>query len=125
MSGRKRLSCKRCQTRKIRCNRFQPCSNCAQVDALCEYRDVDVRRRPVSQTYLAALESRLAWYESSLRTLKRSSSSDRDALLREISFDDHLGEPTAASRARPAPDAADNEMSPGHAVALRPGPSGE
>ncbi|CAI7589528.1 unnamed protein product [Penicillium glandicola] len=84
----KKLSCKRCQARKIKCNRISPCSNCAQSNHECEYRQNDTRRRPVSHEYLKSLETRLAWYGSFVKELKSASAEERDVMLREISINE-------------------------------------
>ena len=40
---------------------------------------------------MTALESRVAWYESLLKKLKSAGAEQRDALIRDIALDDHLG----------------------------------
>lgn len=43
---------------------MHPCLHCKGSDSICEFRADDQRRRPVSREYVAALEERLAAYES-------------------------------------------------------------
>ncbi|KAK4871119.1 hypothetical protein LT330_000356 [Penicillium expansum] len=84
----KKISCKRCQARKIKCSRILPCSNCVQSNHECEYRQNDARRRPVSHEYLKSLETRLVWYESFVRELKTASNEERDVMLHELSINE-------------------------------------
>ncbi|PYH95055.1 hypothetical protein BO71DRAFT_440556 [Aspergillus ellipticus CBS 707.79] len=84
----RKLSCKRRQSRKIKCSRTQPCSNCVQLNHECEYRRNDARRRPVSHEYLSSLEMRIKWFKTFLRKLKAASGEERDMMLREFSVDE-------------------------------------
>lgn len=86
---RSKLSCTRCQFRKLRCSRTEPCSNCASAKQECEYRET-AKRRPVSRLYVNGLENRVAWLENLLNRLKAADSSGRDALLAELDLGDHL-----------------------------------
>lgn len=62
----KRISCKRCQTRKIKCSRTLPCRKCAAAGVKCEYREHDSKRAPITREYVTALECRIACLEESL-----------------------------------------------------------
>ncbi|KIW17243.1 hypothetical protein PV08_04434 [Exophiala spinifera] len=95
-SGEKRISCKRCQTRKIRCSRTTPCRSCATAGVKCEFRSDDWKRVPVSQEYVTALEARVATLESFLSSIKSSTGEQRDEIIRGIDVDDHL--PTGVDR---------------------------
>ncbi|KAJ9150331.1 Fungal specific transcription factor domain-containing protein [Pleurostoma richardsiae] len=86
----KRISCKRCQQRKIRCSRTSPCVNCSMAKVKCEFRDNDHKRAPVSREYVDALERRISSLESLLLRLKGASSEERQALLDAVAFQDHL-----------------------------------
>ncbi|KAL6242762.1 hypothetical protein RBB50_010408 [Rhinocladiella similis] len=95
-SGEKRISCKRCQTRKIRCSRTTPCRSCAIAGVKCEFRSDDWKRVPVSQEYVTALEGRVATLESFLSNIKSSTGNQRDEIISSIDIDDHL--PTRVDR---------------------------
>lgn len=56
----------------------------------CEYREIDSKRRPVSHDYLAALEDRVAWFESFICKLKTVSDDERNGMLENINFRDHF-----------------------------------
>ncbi|KAF6792629.1 transcription factor [Colletotrichum sojae] len=87
----RKISCKRCQYRKLRCSRTEPCRNCESAQQACEYREVDRKRRPATHEYVASLENRVARLESFIATLQGSSAAERDAMLRTVTFGDHLG----------------------------------
>ncbi|KAH7109091.1 fungal-specific transcription factor domain-containing protein [Dendryphion nanum] len=126
MESTRRLACKRCQTRKIKCNRVQPCAHCVQANHVCEFRTNDGRRRPVSHKYLSALETRLAWFESLTQELKKASNDERDELLAGVSLDDHLesrGETEDALIDNNSPAASETSIN-SHTVSLRSGPQG-
>ncbi|RDW84286.1 hypothetical protein BP6252_01876 [Coleophoma cylindrospora] len=86
----RKISCKRCQKRKIRCSRTYPCINCTDAGAACEFREDDSKRYPVSREYTSALERRVASLESVLKKLKHASSAEREVILDALSFDTHL-----------------------------------
>ncbi|ETS83950.1 hypothetical protein PFICI_05826 [Pestalotiopsis fici W106-1] len=92
---RAKLSCARCQFRKLKCTRTEPCSNCASSNQDCEYREQS-KRRPISRLYVAGLEDRIAWFENLVNRLKAASPSERDAILDTVDLGDHLV-PQAAS----------------------------
>ncbi|VUC32440.1 unnamed protein product [Clonostachys rosea] len=48
------------------------------------------KQRPVSKEYVSLLENRVAWLESTLQRLKRASAAERESILSESSFGDHL-----------------------------------
>ncbi|KAF5598624.1 transcription factor [Fusarium pseudocircinatum] len=59
----KKISCKRCQYRKLKCSRTEPCESCSKVSTACEYREQDKKKRPVSSKYVSELEERIAYLE--------------------------------------------------------------
>ncbi|OTA59696.1 hypothetical protein K449DRAFT_385014 [Hypoxylon sp. EC38] len=93
----RRISCKRCQHRKIRCSRTYPCGSCSAANVKCEFRDNDFKRPPISREYAAALESRVATLEGILKKLKDASNGERDALLEDVVISDHLTLPSFES----------------------------
>ncbi|KAK7940740.1 uncharacterized protein PG986_013127 [Apiospora aurea] len=68
--GRNLRSCQSCRARKIKCDRQQPCSNCARVDADCVYPSgrgrAPKRPRKVTDSYVA---DRLSHLEAVIRKL--------------------------------------------------------
>ncbi|KAF5527928.1 putative transcriptional regulatory protein [Colletotrichum aenigma] len=86
----KRISCKRCQYRKLKCSRTEPCQNCVTAKQTCEYREVDRKRRPATHEYVVSLENRVASLESFIRSLQTAPDKERDEMLRTVSFGDHL-----------------------------------
>ncbi|KAF2019331.1 hypothetical protein BU24DRAFT_418931 [Aaosphaeria arxii CBS 175.79] len=128
MDTTRRLACKRCQARKIKCNRVQPCSNCIQGKHNCEYRASDGRKHPVSHKYLGALEARLAWFESLTQNLKKASNEERDKLLAGVTLDDHLegqnGFDIADSQQQPSSSTGPESIGTPQASSLRSGPQG-
>ncbi|KAH0421668.1 transcription factor [Colletotrichum camelliae] len=83
-----RISCKRCQYRKLKCSRTEPCQNCITSKTACEYREVDRKRVPVSHEYVASLESRLSWFESFVKNLRAASPKQREEMLNSTALDD-------------------------------------
>ncbi|KAK1454993.1 fungal specific transcription factor domain-containing protein [Colletotrichum melonis] len=88
--NQKRISCKRCQQRKIRCSRTFPCTNCSTASAKCEVRESDFKRPPVSREYVAALESRIASLESLLGNLKAADGDERNQILDDLEVQDYV-----------------------------------
>ncbi|KAK1701813.1 hypothetical protein BDP67DRAFT_585826 [Colletotrichum lupini] len=88
--NQKRISCKRCQQRKIRCSRTFPCTNCSTASAKCEFRESDFKRPPVSREYVAALESRIASLESLLGNLKAADGDERNQILDDLEVQDYV-----------------------------------
>ncbi|KAH8896728.1 hypothetical protein GQ53DRAFT_743332 [Thozetella sp. PMI_491] len=78
---RMRISCRQCQLRKLKCTRVRPCGSCVASGSECVFRDDDTRRRPVSRSYVAALEERIASYETMLRNLQTASPDQRENIL--------------------------------------------
>ncbi|KAI1623221.1 fungal-specific transcription factor domain-containing protein [Exophiala viscosa] len=100
-SGEKRISCKRCQTRKIKCSRTTPCRSCAAAGVKCEFRVDDWKRFPISAEYVSALERRATTLELLLSSIKSSSGFERDAIIEGIDLDDHLPLTDASNQAGP------------------------
>ncbi|KAK7417452.1 hypothetical protein QQX98_004572 [Neonectria punicea] len=63
-----------------------PCKSCADASQTCEYPDQDRKRRPVSLEYVTALETRVAWLESLLLSVKTATLGERDSMLHAVSF---------------------------------------
>ncbi|KAL7916839.1 fungal-specific transcription factor domain-containing protein [Trichoderma velutinum] len=118
---RMRISCRRCQVRK--CTRVHPCGNCVGSDSECTFRDDDTRRRPVSRSYVVALEERLASYEAMLRNPQLRSPEWRQAMLSTAVEEN----PSASSSAQAIPTSPVFDYSGSSRLStltLQPGPQG-
>lgn len=82
-------SCFSCNSKKIRCDRKQPCSTCIRAGRTCEFPPAGPRIRRTRQTIIADMSSRLADLEKNL--VKSSESS-------ESSLPPSWGQPVATSR---------------------------
>ncbi|KAH6975116.1 fungal-specific transcription factor domain-containing protein [Ilyonectria sp. MPI-CAGE-AT-0026] len=117
----KRISCKRCQYRKLRCSRTEPCTSCTESSQVCEYRELDRKRRPASAEYVAGLENRIASLESFIKRIQAATPEERDSMLDTAQFGDHFppnsvftdGETSTGRNVSPRPQAT-----------LEPGPEG-
>ena len=94
---------------QIKCTRVYPCCNCTLVRQECIFRGDDSKRRPVGRSYVVALESQVAKYESLLRKAKAASGEERSALLDSIFSNESLSSPQQDS-ANGEPNI-DNEVS--------------
>ena len=70
--------------------------NCSTANAKCEFRESDYKLPPVSREYVAALESRISTLENLLVKIKTTYGDEREALLEDVAFQDHL--PSFASK---------------------------
>ncbi|KZL83113.1 transcription factor, partial [Colletotrichum incanum] len=95
----KKISCKRCQYRKFKCSRTEPCQNCTTANTPCEYRPVDRKRVPVSHEYVASLESRLTWFESLVRKLRAATAEEREEVLNSAALDQNPSSNAKAPKA--------------------------
>tara|TARA_R110002060_G_scaffold10581_1_gene15636 strand:- start:2630 stop:2938 length:309 start_codon:yes stop_codon:yes gene_type:complete len=68
----------------------------------CEFRSDDSKRPPISREYVTTLESRIAHLELFMSKLKSAPGSERDTIIAEISFGDHLS-PIGLSNTSRAP----------------------
>ncbi|KKA31011.1 hypothetical protein TD95_005125, partial [Thielaviopsis punctulata] len=75
-----KTSCERCRRRKIKCDRNQPCAKCAKARADC-VRGSGEKQRPVSKSYVSALEAQLASLELFIHKVASSNSNQRNELL--------------------------------------------
>ncbi|KAJ4407458.1 hypothetical protein N0V82_009921 [Gnomoniopsis sp. IMI 355080] len=105
----RKISCKRCQYRKLKCSRTEPCQACEIAEQPCEYREVDRKRRPATHEYVVSLENRVAWLESFIGKLQAVPSHERNSLLQTVSFGDHL--PARNLVPTPDPSREENEES--------------
>ncbi|KAL7944957.1 fungal-specific transcription factor domain-containing protein [Trichoderma barbatum] len=83
--NRRKLSCKRCQYRKFKCSRTEPCGKCMDADVKCEYRVIDRKRTPASSEYALGLEARVKSLESFITSLQNASHEEREQMLRCVS----------------------------------------
>ncbi|RDL39788.1 uncharacterized protein BP5553_04128 [Venustampulla echinocandica] len=87
---KKRISCKRCQDRKIKCSRTSPCQRCTAAGVRCEFRGDGMKRAPISREYVTALESRIGALESFLSDLKAAPSCQQERMINVIEFGGQL-----------------------------------
>ncbi|KFY29643.1 hypothetical protein V494_08580 [Pseudogymnoascus sp. VKM F-4513 (FW-928)] len=83
---RRRVSCKRCQDRKIKCSRTSPCQRCTAAGVRCEFRGDGMKRAPISREYVNALEDRVGALESLLHELNPAGNSDHGATNDAVNF---------------------------------------
>lgn len=79
---------------QLKCSRTEPCTTCTLAGVDCEYRNNDKKRVPASSDYVRSLESRIAWFESFVSTLRDASPEKRDEMLGSV----HLTHPPSPSR---------------------------
>ncbi|KAJ4854525.1 fungal specific transcription factor domain-containing protein [Trichoderma breve] len=84
---RRRLSCKRCQYRKFKCSRTEPCGKCMAADVKCEYPVIDRKRTPASSEYALSLERRVQSLESFITSLRNASHKERERMLLSVPAD--------------------------------------
>ncbi|KXH47352.1 hypothetical protein CSIM01_05289 [Colletotrichum simmondsii] len=65
----------------FKCSRTEPCQNCSTSNTPCEYRPVDRKRVPASHEYVASLESRIAWLETFVQSLRVATPEQREKML--------------------------------------------
>lgn len=75
---------------QLKCSRTEPCTQCATATQQCEYRETDTKRRPATRGYVSSLENRIAGLESLVAKLKNATPAERDRILLDVSFVDHL-----------------------------------
>ena len=65
-----RAACDRCRSKKIRCDGFQPCTQCINVGFECKTSD-KLSRRAFPRGYTESLEERVRSLEAEVRELKQ------------------------------------------------------
>ncbi|KAJ5266729.1 fungal-specific transcription factor domain-containing protein [Penicillium angulare] len=119
---RMRISCRRCQIRKLKCTRVDPCRSCIASGSECSFRDDDARRRPVSRARFVALEERVASYETILRKLREATPEQRQAILDDLSINEETAPVSSFNPATPIFDySGSSRLS---TTSLQPGPKG-
>src|SRR3546814_14158697 len=58
---------------ELKCSKTIPCGVCRKAGVVCEYREVDRKRRPASQDHVVLLQSRVAWLEDFIQSLQNAS----------------------------------------------------
>ncbi|KAL7782622.1 fungal-specific transcription factor domain-containing protein [Trichoderma afarasin] len=91
---RRRLSCKRCQYRKFKCSRTEPCGKCTAADVKCEYPVIDRKRTPASSEYALSLERRVQSLEAFIMSLRNASHNERERMLLSVPADQLLSLPS-------------------------------
>ncbi|TQV99842.1 transcription factor [Cordyceps javanica] len=77
-------SCERCRRRKIKCDRKRPCSRCVKAGKECILQGTGEKQRPVSKSYVTALEGQIAALEQVIRRLAQADSTERDEILAQL-----------------------------------------
>ncbi|KAJ4144804.1 hypothetical protein LMH87_003674 [Akanthomyces muscarius] len=102
-----RTSCERCRRRKIKCDRKRPCSRCVKAGKECILQGTGEKQRPVSKSYVTALEGQIAALEQVIRRLALADGAERDEILAQL--------PTlsvTASDGAPAPEKTETPSDP-------------
>ncbi|KAK4079249.1 transcriptional regulator family: Fungal Specific TF [Trichoderma harzianum] len=81
-----RTSCERCRRRKIKCDRKRPCSKCAKAGTECVLQGIGEKQRPVSKSYVQALEGQIAALERVIQKLAVADDAERTQIISEISL---------------------------------------
>ncbi|KJK78876.1 hypothetical protein H634G_05690 [Metarhizium anisopliae BRIP 53293] len=81
-----KTSCERCRRRKIKCDRKRPCSRCIKAGTECVLQGTGEKQRPVSKSYVQALEGQISALEHVIRKLAIADSTERDEILLELSL---------------------------------------
>ncbi|KIE03433.1 Transcription factor, fungi, partial [Metarhizium majus ARSEF 297] len=81
-----KTSCERCRRRKIKCDRKRPCSRCIKAGTECVLQGTGEKQRPVSKSYVQALEGQIGALEQVIRKLAIADSTERDDILLELSL---------------------------------------
>ncbi|OAA48193.1 N-terminal binuclear Zn cluster-containing/DNA binding domain-containing protein [Beauveria brongniartii RCEF 3172] len=79
-----RTSCERCRRRKIKCDRKRPCSRCVKAGKECILQGTGEKQRPVSKSYVIALEGQIAALEQVIRRLAQADGAERDEILAQL-----------------------------------------
>ncbi|KAG7421526.1 putative transcriptional regulatory protein [Fusarium oxysporum f. sp. rapae] len=98
----KKISCKRCQYRKLKCSRTEPCESCAEANKPCEYRELDKKKRPVSSKYVSELEERIAYLEGLIIKIRDTVPEARSILSETAEFSETTLPPKSQSQPSPA-----------------------
>lgn len=64
-------SCYGCNSKKIRCDKTEPCSSCARAGRPCVYPPLGPRKRRAKATIMADMASRISTLEKSLEKARR------------------------------------------------------
>ncbi|KAL7818212.1 fungal-specific transcription factor domain-containing protein [Trichoderma aethiopicum] len=81
-----RTSCERCRRRKIKCDRKRPCSKCAKAGTECVLQGIGEKQRPVSKSYVQALEGQIAALETVIHKLALADDAERTQIISDLSL---------------------------------------
>ncbi|KAF5258444.1 hypothetical protein FOXYS1_10981 [Fusarium oxysporum] len=98
----KKISCKRCQYRKLKCSRTEPCESCSEASKPCEYREQDKKKRPVSSKYVSELEERIAYLEGLIIKIRDTVPEARSIVSETSGFSEITLPPKIQSQPSPA-----------------------
>ncbi|KID90331.1 Transcription factor, fungi [Metarhizium guizhouense ARSEF 977] len=71
---------------QIKCDRKRPCSRCIKAGTECVLQGTGEKQRPVSKSYVQALEGQISALEQVIRKLAIADSTERDEILLELSL---------------------------------------
>ncbi|KAM0450259.1 hypothetical protein ACHAPV_003927 [Trichoderma viride] len=83
---RQTVSCERCRRRKIKCDRKRPCTRCAKAGTECVLQGIGEKQRPVSKSYIQALEGQITALEQVIRKLAVANGDERDQIISDLSL---------------------------------------
>ncbi|KAL9484680.1 hypothetical protein ACSS6W_003469 [Trichoderma asperelloides] len=81
-----KTSCERCRRRKIKCDRKRPCTRCAKAGTECILQGIGEKQRPVSKSYIQALEGQITALEQVIRKLAVADNAERDQIISDLSL---------------------------------------
>ncbi|PNP42678.1 hypothetical protein TGAM01_v210182 [Trichoderma gamsii] len=81
-----KTSCERCRRRKIKCDRKRPCTRCAKAGTECVLQGIGEKQRPVSKSYIQALEGQITALEQVIRKLAVANGDERDQIISDLSL---------------------------------------
>ncbi|KHN96427.1 uncharacterized protein MAM_05716 [Metarhizium album ARSEF 1941] len=81
-----KISCERCRRRKIKCDRKRPCSRCIKAGTECVLQGTGEKQRPVSKSYVQALEGQINALEQVIRKLAVADDTEKDEILSGLSL---------------------------------------
>ncbi|UKZ63078.1 uncharacterized protein TrAtP1_004306 [Trichoderma atroviride] len=102
-----KVSCERCRRRKIKCDRKRPCTRCAKAGTECVLQGIGEKQRPVSKSYIQALEGQITALEQVIRKLALANGDERDQIISDLSLTTGApnGSPSDGGQADPESDA--------------------
>ncbi|EHK40924.1 hypothetical protein TRIATDRAFT_31456, partial [Trichoderma atroviride IMI 206040] len=91
----------------IKCDRKRPCTRCAKAGTECVLQGIGEKQRPVSKSYIQALEGQITALEQVIRKLALANGDERDQIISDLSLTTGApnGSPSDGGQADPESDA--------------------